>query len=239
MATVPRLLWYYQGATTSCSACPSAYCFASQVRGCLPGSCLSRRAHHHAGLTTGRDIYWSRWPSLLQRFHPRQKQDLPGFLAPHTVTLRRSATPDDPSHLACNGAAGAVPRMTTLKTSSLQLSGLTPSLHHPLFTLHDGCYHSPCKTRFRLAGCAFTGRESNPLGCDKRFQIISSSFPGLTLTLDQFWTSIDTPGQDAYLDDVRHGLRVSEVEFLKWDLIDLKAARIHVNLIKNGNASTH
>ena len=68
---------------------------------------------------------------------------------------------------------------------------------------------------------------------------MSSSFPGLTLTLDQFWTSIDTPGQDAYLDDVRHGLRVSEVEFLKWDLIDLKAARIHVNLIKNGNASTH
>ena len=119
------------------------------------------------------------------------QQDLPGFLAPHTVTLRRSATPDDPSHLACSGAAGAVPRMTTLKTSSLQLSGLTPSLHHPLFTLHDGCYHTPCKTRFRLAGCAFTGRESNPLGCDKRFQIISSSFPGLTLALGQFWTPID------------------------------------------------
>ena len=32
MATVPRLKQYYQGATTSCSACPSAYWFASRLR---------------------------------------------------------------------------------------------------------------------------------------------------------------------------------------------------------------
>ncbi len=37
----------------------------------------------------------------------------------------------------------------------------------------------------------------------------------------------------------RHGLRVSEAVDLKWDQIDLKSGRIHVNRLKNGNASTH
>jgi type 1 fimbriae regulatory protein FimB/type 1 fimbriae regulatory protein FimE len=37
----------------------------------------------------------------------------------------------------------------------------------------------------------------------------------------------------------RHGLRVSEAVDLKWDQIDLKAARVHVNRIRNGNPSTH
>ncbi len=37
----------------------------------------------------------------------------------------------------------------------------------------------------------------------------------------------------------RHGLRVSEAVDLKWDQIDLKAGRIHVNRLKNGNAATH
>ena len=48
-------------------------------------------------------------------------------------------------------------------------------------TLHDGRYRTPCKTRFRLAGCAFAGRESNPLDRYERFQIISSPSPGLSL----------------------------------------------------------
>ncbi len=37
----------------------------------------------------------------------------------------------------------------------------------------------------------------------------------------------------------RHGFRVSEVVDLKWDQIDLKAGRIHVNRLKNGNPATH
>ena len=36
--------------------------------------------------------------------------------------------------------------------------------------LHDGRCRAPCKTRFRLAGCAFTGQESNPLDRCERFQ---------------------------------------------------------------------
>ena len=45
----------------------------------------------------------------------------------------------------------------------------------------------PCKTCFRLAGCAFSGRVSNPLDHDRRFLVtFPSSFSGLCLTLTQF-----------------------------------------------------
>ena len=181
MATVPRLRRYYRGATTSCSARPSAYWFASRLRRCLrirvrhcaPAALQARRRAGiyivHAGHPPSSDLAHG------------QKQDLPGFLAPHPVTLRRSTTPDDPSRLAARGASGAAPRLTTLKASSLQLSRLTATLRHPLSTLHDGRCRTPCKTRFRLAGCTFAGRESNPLGSVERFQINSSSFPGLRL----------------------------------------------------------
>ena len=43
---------------------------------------------------------------------------------------------------------------------------------YPLSTLHERRCRHPRKTRFRLAGSAFAGRASNPLGRDERFQII-------------------------------------------------------------------
>jgi hypothetical protein len=43
-------------------------------------------------------------------------------------------------------------------------------LQHPLSTLHERRRRLPCKTRFRLAGCASTGRGSNPLD---RFEKVS------------------------------------------------------------------
>ena len=48
-------------------------------------------------------------------------------------------------------------------------------LQRPLSTLHERRRRHPCKTRFRLAGCAFAGRVSNPLGHDERFP--ATSFP--------------------------------------------------------------
>jgi hypothetical protein len=48
-------------------------------------------------------------------------------------------------------------------------------LQHPLSTLHERRHRHPCKTRFRLAGCAFTGRASNPLDRFERFQVTSHS----------------------------------------------------------------
>ena len=52
------------------------------------------------------------------------------------------------------------------------ISGLSPPLYRPLSTFHDSRYRQPCKTRFRLAGCAFAGRVSNPLDRCERFQVI-------------------------------------------------------------------
>ena len=37
----------------------------------------------------------------------------------------------------------------------------------------------------------------------------------------------------------RHGLRVSELVALRWDMLDLKQGLLHVNRLKNGTASTH
>jgi len=44
-------------------------------------------------------------------------------------------------------------------------------LQHPLSTLHERRRRRPCKTRFRLEGCASTGRGSNPLDRFERFQV--------------------------------------------------------------------
>ena len=182
MATVPRLQRYYQSATTSCPR----IAFGSLVSPAgSAGACRfrvrHRRSRRRAGPATGRglDSHAGNPPSsVLAR---GQVQDLPGSLAIHPVTLRRSTTPDDPLRLAYSGASGAAPTQLTMKASSLhRFRGCTP-LHHLLSTLHDGRYRTPCKTRFRLAGCAFAGRESNPLDRDERFQLITSSSPGLSL----------------------------------------------------------
>ena len=66
--------------------------------------------------------------------------------------------------------------------SGYMISRLTTRLQHLLPTLHEQCYHCPCKACFRLAGCAFTGRVSNPLDRVERFRLHPSSFPGLHLT---------------------------------------------------------
>ena len=151
----------------------------------VPASlCPLARSRRLAGRSPGRGLCWSRWPSPSSGFPHEQEQDLTGSLATLPVALRLSKTPDDPLHLACRGASGAAPRPNTPRASSVSMiSRLTEPLHHTLSTLHDGRCRTPCKTRFRLAGCAFAGRESNPLGRNERFQFMSSPFPGLTLSL--------------------------------------------------------
>ena len=183
MATVPRLRRYYQGATTSCPrmsfgllVSPAGSAGACRVRVRLG------RSRRRTGPATGQGLCWSRWQSPLSSVLAHgQEQDLPGSLAIHPVTLRRSTTPDDPLRLAVSGASGAAPTRLTMKASSLfGFRGCTP-LHHLLSTLHDERCRTPCKTRFRLAGCAFAGRESNPLDRDERFQFMASSSPELRL----------------------------------------------------------
>ena len=128
--------------------------------------------------------------SLVSRFTPipafslRTGQGLPGFLANHPVALRRSPTPDDPWRLAIRGASGAAPTLSRMRASTMLFRGSMASLHHPLCTLHDVRCRTPCNTRFRLAGCAFAGRESNPLARDEGFLahcfLPSRTSPGAT-----------------------------------------------------------
>ena len=184
MATVPRLRRYYQGATTSYPYMsfgllfsPAGSAGACRVRvrpeWALPPPC-------RPGDGPGSGFFMLAFP--FPASSRGQEQDLPGYLAIHPVTLRRSPTPDDPLRLASRGASGAAPTRLTMKASSIYRSrGSIAPLRHLLSTLHDGRYRTPCKTRFRLAGCASAGRESNPLDRGERFQIISFSFPGLCL----------------------------------------------------------
>ena len=95
--------------------------FASRLRGLLPAEVRVRpRALPPPRRRRRRTGVWiSCWPSLSSFLAHGQGQDLPGSLAIHPVTLRRSTTPDDPLRLACNGASGAAPTRLTMKASSI------------------------------------------------------------------------------------------------------------------------
>ena len=88
---------------------PSAYLFASRYRGALPGVCAFACALPPSGQrrTAGRGQLFSAGIPFPAVYLPRTEQDLPGSLAVHPMTLRRSTTPDDPLYLAISGASDA------------------------------------------------------------------------------------------------------------------------------------
>ena len=63
--------------------------------------------------------------------------------------------------------------------------------------------------------------------------------------VDQLMTAARSIGRHGHRDATliltafRHGLRVSELIALRWDMVDLKQGLMHVNRLKNGVASTH
>ena len=173
MATVPRLLQYYEGATTPEPASRRLIVSRSgTVRACSFVSSPWRSRCPQAGPRPGLG---------LKPVHPhrlclaRTCSGLPGSLASHPAALRRSPTPADPWRLAIPGASGAAPILTRMKASTMLFRGSIAPLRHPLCTLHDVRCRTPCNTRFRLAGCAFAGRESNPLARDEGF--LAHRFP--------------------------------------------------------------
>ena len=169
---VPRPLRYYEAATTSRRACPSAYVFASGFR---PGSIVrvrcrapaDVRAHRRArsfvhpalqgpGLFhTGDDgtsqVPWRPLPRLCPALRPRPNRS-------RLAMSSRSMLPPDPTRRRLR-------RFHDFEAAT--------GLQRPLSTLHERRCRRPCKTRFRLAGSAFAGRASNPLGRFERFQVTS------------------------------------------------------------------
>ena len=83
-----------------------------------------------------------------------QMRDLPGCLATHP-TSRRSWH---------DGASGLPPVSQQRGRHHWNFRG-SIAARSPVYASRPAL--PPCKTRFRLAGCAFAGRESNPLGCDE------------------------------------------------------------------------
>ena len=69
--------------------------------------------------------------------------------------------------LAFGGLVDAAPNRRPQRVQNIEAD---TGLQHPLSTLHERRRRRPCKTRFRLAGCASTGRGSNPLD---RFERVS------------------------------------------------------------------
>src|SRR5208282_2253406 len=128
--------------------------------------------------------------------HLVSRRSLPGMLHPWARAGSRRF-PGDPSYASAllqdPGRADKASPLAVLPTPPPAYPNRRPQrvlnleantgLQHLLSTLHERRRRHPCKTRFRLAGCASTGRASNPLDRCERFQVtFPSSLPGLALS---------------------------------------------------------
>ncbi|MEY9279756.1 hypothetical protein ABH994_005420 [Bradyrhizobium yuanmingense] len=110
-------------------------------------------------------------PVLRTGFPHGHERDLSGFLVTRPVPLPCSETPAEPVNLTIAAFPMLPPDPTRRRLQQSHDFGAATGLKYPLSTLHERRCRHPCKTRFRLAGSAFAGRASNPLGHVERFQI--------------------------------------------------------------------
>ena len=162
-----------EGATTSCACIPGPLWIRFRAPHAPPSSCSPKRSRRGRGPPPDLGSLVSRYAPLRQFAHGHAR-DLSGFLAFPPVPLPGSQTPAGsagPRHLQ---SCRCCPRTQHAEGSSTNMmSGLNPGLRYLLPTLHERRRRHPCKARFRPAGCAFTGRELNPLDRTERFQATS------------------------------------------------------------------
>ena len=106
------------------------------------------------------------WPAISYG-HAR---DLSGSLVTRPVPLPCSKTPAEPVVPGHGGFAAPDPtrrRLQHFHDFEANHRALAPAVYASRTALR------PCKTRFRVAGSAFSGRASNLLGHDERFQVTS------------------------------------------------------------------
>src|SRR5271163_4472615 len=120
-----------------------------------PEHLVSRRSNTRHGAPVGAcgisQVSWRSIPCLCPAPRPRpSRQDLASAILSVLPPVNPNRRPQRAHNLEAN-----------------------TGLQHPLSTLHERRYRHPCKTRFRLAGCASTGRASNPLDHFERFQATS------------------------------------------------------------------
>src|SRR5580698_3298845 len=111
----------------------------------------------------------------------RVQRDLSGSQATRPVPLPCSETPAESVILALPDFPMLPPVPTRRRLQRAHDFEANTRLRYPLSTLQERRRRHPCKTRFRLAGSAFAGRASNPLGHKERFQatsiLLSRAYP--------------------------------------------------------------
>src|SRR5215472_11527613 len=145
--------------------------------------------------------------------HLVSRRSMPGVLHPW-ARAGSHRFPGDPSYVSAllqdPGRADKTSPLAVLPTPPPAYPNRRPQrvhnleantgLQHPLSTLHERRRRLPCKTRFRLAGCAATGRGSNPLDRFERFPVtFPFSFPGLLLSQGSSTPSVPSPARQPCL----------------------------------------
>src|SRR6516165_3477512 len=151
------------------------------------------------GSSSGLDPLFSRCflPGMLHPWARAGSRRFPGDPSQAFALLQDPGRADTTSPLAVVPTPPpAKPNRRPQRVHNLEAN---TGLQLPLSTLHERRHRLPCKTCFRLAGCASTGRVSNPLGRFERFQVtLHSPFPGLRLSQGLSTPSRPSPGQKQY-----------------------------------------
>jgi len=170
--SVPRSRRYYEDATTSRSAWPSAHCFAFRLHRPLHLRVRRGAPRDRQGCREAGSVLFSR-RSEVSGAVPVGASGI--SQVPRQPLLRLCDGPGPrtaPTGLAMADGRMLPPGRTHRRRHHDHDIGATAPLHRPLSPLHDRRHRRPCKTRFRRAGCAFAGRASNPLGRCERFQSV-------------------------------------------------------------------
>jgi len=125
------------------------------------------------GSSSGLDPLFSRCflPGMLHPWARAGSRRFPGDPSQAFALLQDPGRADTTSPLAVVPTPPpAKPNRRPQRVHNLEAN---TGLQLPLSTLRERRRHLPRKTRFRLVGCASTGRESNPLDRFERFQVIS------------------------------------------------------------------
>jgi hypothetical protein len=178
MSSVPPLRRYHADATTSRDVYPVTYGFASGPHAMPPPSLpLDRR------LSRGpRALSFRRRPySGCGRMDAIGISQVPRRSVPY---LCPAATPrPDRRLLAMVGTTNAAPAFYATKAPARYLSRGQYAASVPAAYASRAMSPPPMQGSLPAGWLAFTGRESNPLDRDERFQLHTFPFPGLVLSL--------------------------------------------------------
>ena len=148
-----------------------AYLFRFHGPRLPPRSCSPQRSRKTGGYFPGQGSCSAGCPSARLALRGRE-WDLSGLQAILPVPLLRSRTPVEPACPRRGGHVGAAPAGWTAKASAMSDFGASTQLWHSRPYASRVTLPHTCKACFRQAGCAFTGRDSNPLNRYERFQLV-------------------------------------------------------------------